>query len=63
MSSILYFPLRKVTLTEIEEGVEWNWPDPGNLEESTAETVQEQEEGGLSADEIFDTLDGVIQVR
>ena len=24
---------RRVTLTEIEEGKEWNWPNPENIDE------------------------------
>jgi hypothetical protein len=64
---------RKVTLTEIQEGVEWNWPDPGNLEETTEKDGAELARHGtemardgkeiLSSDQIFDSLEGVVQVR
>jgi hypothetical protein len=65
---------RKVTLTEIQEGVEWNWPDPGNLEETTEKdgTDLARRDGTemardgteiLSTDQIFDSLEGVVQVR
>ncbi len=67
------FYCRKVTLTEIQEGVEWNWPDPGNLEETTEKDGTELARDGteiagdgteiLSADQIFDSLEGVVQVR
>jgi hypothetical protein len=67
------FYCRKVTLTEIQEGVEWNWPDPGNLEETTEKEGTDLAMDGtemardgteiLSADQIFDSLEGVVQVR
>jgi hypothetical protein len=60
------FYCRKVTLTEIQEGVEWNWPDPGNLEETTEKDGTKLARDGteiLSADQIFDSLEGVVQVR
>ena len=48
--------IRKVTITEIENDEEWNWPDPGSLEEDRASTVMTK-----STEEVFDQLDVVVQ--
>lgn len=50
--------IRKVTITEIENDQEWNWPDPGCLEEdlTTTPTVMTK-----STEEVFDDLDQVVQ--
>ena len=50
--------IRKVTITEIEEGEEWSWPDPGNLEEKEDyidEVVIEK-----TTDEVFAALEDVV---
>ena len=49
--------IRKVTITEIEEGEEWSWPDPGNLEEQEDidEVVIEK-----TTDEVFAALEDVV---
>ncbi len=62
MQSLKILGHRKVTLTEIEEGVEWNWPDPGNIEEEEV-VVGLVEAATPSTDEIFESLDGIVQVR
>jgi len=49
--------IRKVTITEIEDEEEWNWPDPGCFEEED----DEAEEAMKSADEVFDELENVVQ--
>ena len=33
MYNIYLSMIRRATLTEIKEGEEWEWPDPGNLDE------------------------------
>eukprot|EP00090_Calanus_glacialis_P033937 TRINITY_DN5658_c0_g1_i6.p1 TRINITY_DN5658_c0_g1~~TRINITY_DN5658_c0_g1_i6.p1 ORF type:complete len:831 (-),score=269.41 TRINITY_DN5658_c0_g1_i6:116-2608(-) len=48
--------IRKVTITEIEDEKEWNWTDPGTLEESKKDIIIEN-----TTDEIFDELDNVVQ--
>ena len=48
--------IRKVTITEIEDEMEWNWSDPGTLEESIKDIIIEK-----TTDEIFDELDNVVQ--
>jgi hypothetical protein len=48
--------IRKVTLTEIEDEKEWNWPYPGTLEETKKDIIIEK-----TTDEIFDELDNIIQ--
>jgi hypothetical protein len=52
-----------VTLTEIEEGVEWNWPDPGNLEDEVTASLKDEVTAGPNTDEIFQSLDGIVQAR
>ena len=50
--------IRKVTITEIEEGENWSWPDPGNLEEKEDyidEVVIEK-----TTDEVFAALEDVV---
>ena len=48
--------IRKVTITEIENDQEWNWPDPGSFEEQeTPEVIAK------TTDEVFDELEGVVQ--
>ena len=50
--------IRKVTITEIEEGEEWSWPDRGNLEEKEDyidEVVIEK-----TTDEVFAALEDVV---
>jgi len=48
--------IRKVTITEIEDEKEWNWPDPGTLDESKTDIIIEK-----TTEEIFDELDNVVQ--
>ena len=48
--------IRKVTITEIEDEKEWNWPDPATLEEGKNDIIIEK-----TTDEIFDELDNVVQ--
>ncbi len=53
--------------------MEWNWPDLGNLEETTEKDGTELARDGtemardgteiLSVDQIFDSLEGVVQVK
>jgi len=45
-----------VTITEIEDEKEWNWPDPGTLEEGKKDIIIEK-----TTDEIFDELENVVQ--
>ena len=49
--------IRKVTITEIEDGEDWSWPDPGNLEEKEDidEVVIEK-----TTDEVFAALEDVV---
>jgi len=47
--------IRKVTITEIENEEEWNWPDPGCFEEYEPETKMK------STEEVFEVLDDVVQ--
>merc|ERR1711953_1176595 len=48
--------IRKVTITEIENDQEWNWPDPGSFEEQeTPEVIAK------TTDEVFDELEDVVQ--
>ena len=52
--------IRKVTITEIEDGQDWSWPDPGNIEEDvTAEDIDEViiEK---TTDEVFAALEDVV---
>eukprot|EP00092_Neocalanus_flemingeri_P029660 GFUD01032206.1.p1 GENE.GFUD01032206.1~~GFUD01032206.1.p1 ORF type:complete len:820 (-),score=265.72 GFUD01032206.1:93-2552(-) len=48
--------IRKVTITEIEDEKEWNWPENENLEEDTKDIVIEK-----TTEEIFDELEDVVQ--
>merc|ERR1711936_1142617 len=48
--------IRRVTITEIQDEKEFNWPDPGNIEENTNDIVIEK-----TTDEIFDELENVVQ--
>jgi len=48
--------IRKVTITEIEDEKEWNWPDPGTLDETTSNIIIEK-----TTDEIFVELENVVQ--
>jgi len=48
--------IRRVTITEIEDDKEFNWPDAGNIEEKTNDIVIEK-----TTDEIFDELENVVQ--
>ena len=50
--------IRKVTITEIENEQEWNWPDPGCLEEDITNTTAVMTE---TTEEIFENLDNVVQ--
>ena len=48
--------IRKVTITEIEDEKECNWPDPCLFEEDTDDIIIEK-----TTEEIFDELDNVVQ--
>ena len=48
--------IRKVTITEIENEQEWNWPDPGSFEEQETPAVIAK-----TTDEVFDELEDVVQ--
>jgi len=48
--------IRRVTITEIQDEKEFNWSDPGNVEENTNDIVIEK-----TTDEIFDELENVVQ--
>jgi len=48
--------IRKVTITEIDNEAEWNWPDPGCFEEYEPEAAKMK-----STDEVFEVLDNVVQ--
>jgi len=50
--------IRKVTITEINDNEEWNWPNPGCIEESEDEV---EDIVMKSTDEIFDDLEAVVQ--
>lgn len=50
--------IRKVTITEIENEEEWNWPDPGCFEEADPE---EPEETMKPTEEVFEDLEYVVQ--
>jgi len=50
--------IRKVTITEIENEEEWNWPDPGCFEEADPE---EPEETMKPTEEVFEDLENVVQ--
>merc|ERR1712240_49017 len=50
--------IRKVTITEIEDGKEWNWPDAAPLEDEA--TVDEVMVVDKTTDEMFAMLDDVI---
>merc|ERR1712141_643701 len=47
--------IRKVTITEIENDQEWNWPDPGCFEEQETPVIAK------TTDEVFDELEDVVQ--
>ena len=53
--------IRKVTITEIEEGQDWSWPDPGNIEdiidesEDIDEVIIEK-----TTEEVFAALEDVV---
>ena len=47
--------IRKVTITEIENDQEWNWPDPGCFEEQETPVIAK------TTDEVFDELEEVVQ--
>jgi len=49
--------IRKVTITEIEDEKEWNWPDPGTLVEEDAKDIIIEK----TTEEIFDELENVVQ--
>jgi len=49
--------IRKVTITEINDNAEWNWPDPGCFDEES----EEEEDVMKSTDEIFEDLETVVQ--
>ena len=51
--------IRKVTITEIEDGKDWSWPDPGNIEEDGSEDIDEViiEK---TTDEVFAALEDVV---
>jgi len=48
--------IRKVTITEIENEQEWNWPDPGSFEEQETPAVTVK-----TTEEVFDELEDVVQ--
>lgn len=50
--------IRKVTITEIENEEEWNWPDPGCFEEVEPE---EPEITMKPTEEVFEDLENVVQ--
>merc|ERR1712226_1741004 len=53
--------IRKVTITEIEDGQDWSWPDPGNIEdiidesEDIDEVIIEK-----TTEEVFAALEDVV---
>lgn len=53
--------IRKVTITEIEDGQDWSWPDPGNIEEQDG-TADEIDEVIIekTTDEVFAALEDVV---
>jgi len=50
--------IRKVTITEIENEEEWNWPDPGCFEEVEPE---EPEITMKPTEDMFEDLENVVQ--
>merc|ERR1712133_326689 len=50
--------IRKVTITEIEDGKEWNWPDAGAMEDEAV--VDEMKVLEKTTEEMFAMLDDVI---
>lgn len=48
-----------MTITEIEEGKEWNWPDPGNIEDDSAKYAEE-DIIEKTTDEVFAALEDVV---
>jgi len=55
--------IRKATLTEIKEGEEWEWPDPGNLEDDLDHSDDEVEIDSqeFTTEEIFENFDEAVQ--
>ena len=53
--------IRKVTITEIEDGQDWSWPDPGNIEEDgTTEEDIDEVIIEKTTDEVFAALEDVV---
>ena len=54
--------IRKVTITEIEDGQDWSWPDPGNIEEQDGTTEEDIDEVIIekTTDEVFAALEDVV---
>merc|ERR1719376_715777 len=54
--------IRKVTITEIEDGQDWSWPDPGNIEDIDGTTEEDTDEVIIekTTDEVFAALEDVV---
>ena len=54
--------IRKVTITEIEDGQDWSWPDPGNIEDIDRTTEEDIDEVIIekTTDEVFAALEDVV---
>ena len=54
--------IRKVTITEIEDGQDWSWPAPGNIEDVDGTTEEEIDEVIIekTTDEVFAALEDVV---
>ena len=54
--------IRKVTITEIEDGQDWSWPDPGNIEDINGTTEEDIDEVIIekTTDEVFAALEDVV---
>merc|ERR1712032_1292982 len=54
--------IRKVTISEIEDGQDWSWPDPGNIEEQDGTTEEDIDEVIIekTTDEVFAALEDVV---
>jgi pyruvate kinase len=51
--------IRKVTITEIDNDQEWNWPNPGNLDDEV-ETQIYEDVIEKTTDEVFAALEDVV---
>merc|ERR1712172_396782 len=54
--------IRKVTITEIEDGQDWSWPDPGNIEDIDGTTEEDIDKVIIekTTDEVFAALEDVV---